>query len=353
MLLFCDSFDHYATGDLTEKYASVLAVPTIGAYGRRSSNGLRASGAPPCAVFAALGAAPATVVVGVAVKIASLSATPGGFLALFDGPGGQAQLVLSFNVDGSLTLTRAYGYGQNTATSPLSLSSGTVLASSASGVVAAGAWAFVEIKATIHGSAGSAEVRVNGAAVISVSGANTQGSGSAQITSVVLGMNAWNADPSFDDFYACDTSGSVNDDFLGDVRVDAHYPTGAGATAGWSASAGSNYACVDENPANDDTDYVSTSTLNAIDTYAFEDLKNAGGTIRAVQVVASCRKSDAGACSVAPVVRRGGTDYIGTAGNPDQGYAYIRRPYDVDPSTSAAWTETDFNGAEFGVKKTA
>ena len=40
-LLFMDSFDHYATADITEKWTASTGTFAIGAYGRNSTNGLR------------------------------------------------------------------------------------------------------------------------------------------------------------------------------------------------------------------------------------------------------------------------------------------------------------------------
>jgi hypothetical protein len=155
-----------------------------------------------------------------------------------------------------------------------------------------------------------------------------------------------------DDMYICDGSGSLNNDFLGDVTVSALLPNGAGNTTGWTASAGSNYQCVDEATPNDDTDYVSTSTLTAKDTYAFPSVV-AGAEVKAIQVFAAVRKATEGPGKVKHVVRSNSTDYdsaeMGIGGTT---YSYTRTVHETDPATGVAWTESGVNAAEFGIKKT-
>ena len=68
--------------------------------------------------------------------------------------------------------------------------------------------------------------------------------------------------------------------------------------------------------------------------------------------VLSMKKADAGSCMVAPVIRQGSTDYVGTATAPGTSYGYQVTPYGVD-GAGAAWTEAAFNAAEFGYKRTA
>ena len=88
-LLFMDSFDHYATADITEKWTTIPTVlggtpqaPAIGAYGRNSTNGLRTSAASNAhtgqpVVITVSPSTPTTCFIGVACKS----------LAIHDGSG--------------------------------------------------------------------------------------------------------------------------------------------------------------------------------------------------------------------------------------------------------------------------
>ena len=65
----------------------------------------------------------------------------------------------------------------------------------------------------------------------------------------------------------------------------------------------------------------------------------------------SLKKTDAGVCTVAPVIRHSGVDYPGAAITPGTSYAYGLAIAATNPGTSAAWTEAGFNAAEFGYKR--
>jgi len=152
------------------------------------------------------------------------------------------------------------------------------------------------------------------------------------------------------DFYACSDTGSDNKGFLGDIRVQAILPSGAGNSTQMTPSAGSNYQCVDEAAPNDDTDYVSETTAGEKDTYAFGNLTPTSGTVKGTQILISARKDDAGTRTIAPVYRPVSTDYDGTTVSIGNSYDYVRQVKDVSPATSVAWTIAEINGAEFGVK---
>jgi hypothetical protein len=157
-----------------------------------------------------------------------------------------------------------------------------------------------------------------------------------------------------DDLYVLDTSGSLNNDFLGDVRVDAHYPvTPDGTNHAWTPSTGSdNFAMVDEVTPNI-TDYNSTNTPDAVDTFHMEAFKNSGASIKGLQLSLYHSKEDAGACLVAPVTLTHATEYVGDNVAPSESsYLYNRTCQDANPYSGVGWSESEFNVVEVGYKKT-
>ncbi len=78
-----------------------------------------------------------------------------------------------------------------------------------------------------------------------------------------------------------------------------------------------------------------------------------GADIHGIQIVAQIRKADAGAAGHKAVARIGSTNYLGTELGIPSTYAILREPMAVKPSDSTAWTESDFNAAEFGAKKSS
>ena len=225
----------------------------------------------------------------------------------------------------------------------------TQLATSAPGLITQGVGFHVQFKATIHDSAGSVYVRVNDVLVCSGTGLDTRNEGAATVSQVLMGFvrspvttAAW-----WDDYWAAD-------DFIGDRRVDSHFPTADGTNQDGTPSTGSRYACVDESPSpNDDTDYVTLAAAGNRETYQFEDYKNPGGTIDAVLTVLDARKLVTGAGTIAPVIRRAGTNYDGIEAGLTINYQRVKNVYQTDPATLAAWTEANFNAGEFGAKKVA
>jgi len=344
-LLFMDSFDHYVTADILEKWSTYagtsVAINATG--GRRGSASVRFPSGAQSYALRGITTSSNTAILGTAVKVASLGAQRliGVWHSLV--ASGGDQIVIAMAADGSLNAQRA--------TAGIS-GPGTILGSSAAGVLSAGVVAYLEVKVVLHASTGTVTVRVNGASVLALTGLNT-GSGQTTWTGFWVGSGGTAIVTDHDDVYALDGSGSAPwNDFLGDVRVDARLPTAAGATTGWTPSAGANWACVDDAAPNDDTDYVTAATAALTDTYTVQDAPVAGATIYGVQHCLSVKKTDAGACTVAPVIRSGGVDYVGTAANPGTTYGYALSIAAVNPATGVAWTEAGFNAAEFGVTRT-
>jgi hypothetical protein len=231
--------------------------------------------------------------------------------------------------------------------------------------MSAGVVAYVEWKVLIHPTAGTVDVRVNGVAVAGLSLTNqvTRNSAASQWTSIVLGIfdsvsNTTTAPGAtlfmdFDDLYVLDGTGAAPwNGFLGDCRVDALYPTAPGATTGWTPSAGANWQCVDETAPNDDTDFTSATASPAKDTFVVQDAPVAGAVVYGVQHCFNVKKMDAGAATIAPVVRHSGTDFVGADLAPATTYAYVTQIAQTNPGTGTQWTAVGFNAAEFGYVKT-
>lgn len=369
--LFADGFDHYATADLTGKWTTLyagtnqsIATAIDAAYGRNSTAGVRfradSTSATAKPLLVTVGASGATAIIGCAFKSDNIGGVYGSgdkfafndasqvfgnyqqpaLLAL--GYNSAPQIRIRPNADGTLSvLTDA----------------NTVLGTTAN-ALSSDVWYYLEWKVLLHASAGTVDLKVNGASWLSLSGQDTITTGSALWNNVYIGkvMTATSSDILwyYDDIFVCDGSGSLNNDWFGDVTVSAKFPNANGTTSGWTRSTGSDqYATIDEASANGDTDYNSTATVNAVDTVNVESAPT-GASILAVQVLTYGRKTDVGTSAVAPVIRHGGTDYAGTGiGIGGTTYSFQRTLYDTNPGTSAAWVEADFNAAEFGYKKTA
>jgi hypothetical protein len=341
--LFMDSFDHYATADIAQKWAVNSGFTITAADGRRSSASVGiATGGELRSPTLTVGSQ-SVAIVGFALKPLVFPSVNHNFMSVFAAGAGVSQVTLGFTTGGALTVKRGGTHNSN---------DGALLGTSVY-TFSTGTYVYLECMTTLHDSTGTVDVHVNGVSILSLTGQDTNNGGSNAWTSIFFGSGA-SLGYRMDDLYVCDGSGGAPwNTFLGDVRVDPRYPTGAGATTGWTPSTGANWQCVDDATPNGDTDYVSAATTGLTDTYALQDAPVAGASLVAVQVNINHKKSDSGACALVPVVRHSGTDYLGATISPLTAYSYSVIPYATNPGTSAAWTEADFNAAEFGYKRTA
>lgn len=183
-----------------------------------------------------------------------------------------------------------------------SLISGTLLASSVVAVVDNASWYYIEIKYTCHASAGAIELRCNELTIANVSGIDTTGGvAGTTIGQFQIGAPS-NASPTnglwwMDDFYLCNNDGSVNNDFLGDVRVVRLYANGAGSVSDWTPTGNSNhYENVNDHPPTAAA-YNSSGTDEQAENYTLDDLPaTATGTIFGIcqRMVAWCTALNVG-----------------------------------------------------------
>lgn len=219
-------------------------------------------------------------------------------------------------------------------------------------------WYYIEFKVTHDDTTGSYEVRVNNKTVLSETNVDTRNGGLDVIERVDLflsGANQGQASRDYDDFYILNTSGTVNNDFLGDLRVATILPNGNGNSSQFTGSDGNstdNYLLVDENPQDTGT-YVETSGVGNLDLYTMENLPADATTVLGVQVSALSDKTDAGALTGVVAMRTNSTDYFGTGYQPSFGPAseiYFSNIWDENPNTASAWTVSDINSIEAGTK---
>lgn len=234
-LLFFDSFDHYS--DFTQKYDLVATNGgdmTITAVGARNGLCAQTSGSGVKEYFGKNLGVHATYIVGFAFFMPSsitLSTTPTPILSFQEG--GSTQLSLLMNQTGNFQFYK--GGGTTTAVGSLSSSS-----------LSFNTWHYLEVKVTIDGSAGVAELKVDGSFFLQQSSLNTRVSSNSFATAVIFGQ--WAPTGSFgntagfrfDDVYIIDpTVGSHNTNYLGDLKVFCVFPNGNGTSNPFSQTGAS------------------------------------------------------------------------------------------------------------------
>lgn len=194
-------------------------------------------------------------------------------------------------------------------------------------------------------SAGTIDIWFNNASVLSVSGLNTGGGGTTVVN--IQGGSALTSMRISD--LIVQASDTATDEPVGDLAVTNLMPIGAGTHTDFGVTgAAANWAAVDESPPDGDTSFVASNTVGAKDSYAMADLPSSVAAVIAVAPKYAVRKTDAGTRTWAPLLRIGGTDYVGTTQTPGTSYAQAFQVYETNPHTGAAWTVADVNALEVG-----
>lgn len=340
MLQFIDSFDHYGSADIGLKWTAIVGPATIApTSGRRGGGALRLAPSLTTSLRKDLVGAP-TLIFGAAIRLGSFGGSTYGRTFLTFGGTAAQHVFLAVTDDGTVQAYRK-------ATSDVLLGATTAAA------VPLGVYFYCELKVTVSATVGTLKVLINGATVLNLINQNTLGAGAAElVTRVTLAAPGTNAgiDPTFfDDLYICDTQGAVNTDFFGDVRVDLLLPNADGTYLNFTPDTGTvHFSRVNELVADASTS-VASSTVGHKDSYQFADLAAVAGVIRGVQIVDAALKDDAGARSIAHLVKSGATEVTSVAIPLSTDRKLYTTVQETDPATGAAWTQAGVNGAEFGI----
>lgn len=165
-------------------------------------------------------------------------------------------------------------------------------------VISNASWHWIEFKITpgTDATSGTIEARVNGVVVITEqTGIDTFQSASAAGIDHIFLIGAEEG-ASFDDIHLMDATGTTMNGYLGDTRITTLTPNSDGSTTNWTASAGADYQCVDDTPnaANDDTDYISSSTAAQVTQLQMSNFSDNPTSVNCVQVRARSKKTNAG-----------------------------------------------------------
>jgi hypothetical protein len=334
--LFQDSFDHYATADLTEKWTQIIddtgGNPTIGAWGRNGTNGLQLN----------IGGAGRANRLGLTVPVSGATAivqfgfrSPSAFSNLDVGTSATSineSRVLSLRQGG----TTQVWFRINT-NGTISAYQGSTLLLTTDVALQQNVYQYLKFKTLIDNSAGTVAIDVNGVTK-SATGLDTQVTGSATVDELVLGnLVGTGSQWQYDDFIVMDSTGSDYNDLIGDHRMLCCFVSAEGAhTDGTPSSGADRSLMVDETEADGDTTRNAKDTANQKDSFAIAGWPSTG-LIGPIQVVGQARKEDEGAAQIALGVRVDGVDHDGTGQGLSTDYAMFREIFEEDPENTTAW----------------
>jgi len=207
----------------------------------------------------------------------------------------------------------------------------------------------IEVRYKPLDSGGVFQVKVDGILDIDYSGDTTNGNQNVQYvrigSSAETGVYCY---AYFDDVVIDDAN------WIGNSRIQGIRPNGAGNSTQWDPSAGNNWDCVDEVPLSD-TDYVSTNVTDEIDLYALGNLAGSVGSVKCIQVQARAAYEGTPIPTKQQLaVRTNSNNYFSSSQSPPSAFGMpIRNIWETNPNTSAAWTESEINALEAGIKAVA
>lgn len=140
------------------------------------------------------------------------------------------------------------------------------------------------------------------------------------------------------------------------VQTTVFRPNAAGDKTELNASAGNNYACVDETPANEDTDYVYYSQgptqVTKTDLYNIPNHTTETGTINFIEIFTRTRWAPHSSNTYMwhrQALKIGGTEYQAALKSATSYYYNRSAQWATNPFTSAAWTWTDIDNLQIGL----
>jgi hypothetical protein len=340
MLIWFDGFDYIEAGNTNTSLLETLGWWNTGdmyviSGGRFGGNCLGRTGNPDNAstVAQVLKSTYAAGYLGQAINWGI-----GAQFSFFDVANATDQVVVSF---------QNYGVVQAT------LADGTTRSSAPNSWVP-NTWQYVEAYCSIGtGTAGALIVKVNGATVLNLPNVPTQKTAAAS-----FGGFHWfspgGTGQAIDDCYFCDPTGDAPyNSFLGNVRVQALLPAGAGGSTEWTPSGSDPNWQSATNTNVDDTLYVTDGTVGQEDLYTVAASIGAV-TVLGVQARGAYRQDDATQRSAQTIVMSGSSAATTTAVPCSEGYTMqTDGPWITDPATSSGWLPAAVNGLQIGPKVAA
>lgn len=218
---------------------------------------------------------------------------------------------------------------------------GTLLATSAAGLVLSDEWGTLEIKVTISDASGIVGIKWNGVQVVNLTSADTQNGGTAEVAKIEFTPDGY-----LDDVVGF--IGATSDGFPGPRKVVVKRPATDGSIQ-FARNGGSiNATQVDDLTPDSDITYNSSSTATEQDLFNMATVTESGA-IDGVREILVAKKTDIGTRRMQTVQDDGVSAQVKSADEKELTTDYKA----FDNMTTAkpaggAWSAGDVNGCDFG-----
>lgn len=215
----------------------------------------------------------------------------------------------------------------------------------------------LELKVTIHNTTGQVELRVNGGVEFATAAnLNTRSSANNFINALSVGCMPISGfalvAPIVDHVILMDTTGSVNNDFIGPVDVSTLRPSADGNYTDWTANTGTRWEAVNQAESDGDTTYLTSETVGDKVSFVMTDLPAGVTNVYGVYPFNKIRREQGTTRAIEFFFRSSGTDENGTDKYVGPNYAFRNDVFSQSPFTSVAWTPAEVNGLELGMEIT-
>ena len=209
-------------------------------------------------------------------------------------------------------------------------------------------WTLIEIHVILAVS-GLIHVRVNGIDSLIYTG-NTTAAGYSTIDRFYIFASY--TDTWIDDLIFNDTTGSINNSWMGGAKVVGLKPIGPGSSTQWTPSVGANWQCVDEVPVSE-ADYVTGNIVGVTDLYDLASLPAgvcSDASILGIKAWNAIARTGVTASYIDNVIRTNASNALSSIITVPTVDTVMTSLWDLNPITGTTWTYTDINALEVGVK---
>lgn len=342
-IILFDGFDYYNdTGTYSSKwkgtYFNSCGFTSTG--GRGGGGAMTFGGNNSLSAIYRWGGTPSTIIMGFAIKFSSITSSSAYFAGAFDASSSY-RAAIGLNSSGDLIFSDG---------------SGTSLGTYAAGF-STGNWYHIQWKYTpaLSCAANSNIVKINNTTVINVAAGTKTTSGTTynvqgiQIGTFAGALNTYSN--IIDDFYLLDNTGSAANDFIGDCYVGVQKPNANGYYNQFTPTGvANNYQAAQSYDG--DTSYCKTNDLYR-QSFTLGALSDVMDTVFGINNISIARKEGAGSHTIKNLLRIAGTDYEGAANSLGTSYAQNIDLITLNPATGLAWTQSDINAMESGIRVSA
>lgn len=219
-------------------------------------------------------------------------------------------------------------------------------------------WHYIELHILHNTSTGICQLRIDNDLEVDLSNVNTS---AGPTRSVEVGIPTYDGAGNgsemvvyLDDFVMIDTTGSVTNSWPDGAGVWRLDPDGDGNYSQWTSTGVNDYTEIDDVASfgslpDGDTTKLTHAVVGERTSTTLDDLGIAG-VVKGIQVMTNNKLAAAGADQMATFLRISSTDYDNSDFTPSTSFAWQQEAVTASPATSVAWTVSEINGMELGVK---